>query len=126
LLGNKVRLQLPEAEYTVFYKREGQEVAGLAIEAAGRGGYGGDIVIMIGVDRAAGQMLGVEIVTHGETPGVGALVEGDGFRSQWQGLDARAQVDLRGGGGQIDAITGATFSSRAMIDGTNQMHRRGP
>jgi electron transport complex protein RnfG len=66
-------------------------------------------------------MLGVEIVSHGETPGVGAQVEKEAFRQQWQGLSANEATALRGEGGAIDAITGATFSSRAMVDGTNQV-----
>lgn len=121
LLGNKVNVELGGVTYPVFYTMAGGEVTGMAVEAAGHGGYSGDIVIMIGVDRTNGQMLGVEIVAHGETPGVGAQVEKPGFREQWQGLPADRDAALRSAGGGIDAITGATFSSRAMIDGTNQV-----
>jgi electron transport complex protein RnfG len=121
LLNNKVVVDMGGVSYPVFFTRENDEVTGLAIEAPGHGGYSGDIVIMIGLDRASNEMLGVEIVSHGETPGVGAQVEKEVFRQQWQGLKADQSTALRSEGGAIDAITGATFSSRAMIDGTNQV-----
>ena len=121
LLSNKINVEMGGVSYPVFYKLEDGAVTGLAVEAPGHGGYAGDIVIMIGVDRDTGEMLGVEIVAHGETPGVGAQVEKDAFRDQWRGLPAALPAALLAGGGGIDAISGATFSSRAMIDGTNQV-----
>jgi len=121
LLANKVKLELGEQTYPVFFTQEEGELTGLAVEAPGHGGYAGDIVIMVGLDPRRGTVLGVEIVAHSETPGVGANVEKDSFRSQWQGLDISTHAELKSAGGQVDAITGATYSSRAMIDGTNQV-----
>lgn len=121
LLGNKVVVPVGEAEYPVFFTRENGEVTGLAVEAPGHGGYSGDIVMMVGLDLRTGRGLGVEIVSHGETPGVGARVEEPSFRKQWKGLPLDGPAALRGDGGAIDAISGATYSSHAMIDGTNQV-----
>lgn len=121
LLANKVVIATETADYPVFYLEEGGELRGLAIQAAGHGGYGGDIVMMIGIDVTDDRLLGVEIVSHSETPGLGANVERADFRSQWRDLATAEKVELRQQGGTIDAITGATFSSRAMVDGTNQV-----
>jgi Na+-translocating ferredoxin:NAD+ oxidoreductase subunit G len=121
LLGQKITIAAQRVEYPVFYLREENRVTGLAVEAAGRGGYGGDIVIMIGLDLNTDRILGVEIVSHSETPGLGAQVEKPAFRKQWTGLDLDQSIALRGSGGQVDAISGATFSSAAMIDGTQQI-----
>ena len=121
LLSQKIVISSGEREYPVFFLREEGEVTGLAIEAAGRGGYGGDIVIMIGLDLRTGKMLGVEIVSHSETPGLGAQVEKPSFRKQWRGLGLDTSPSLRSAGGQMDAISGATFSSTAMIEGTKQV-----
>ncbi len=122
LLAEKLSVPVGDLIYPVFYRQEADgEVTGLAIEAAGHGGYSGDIVIMIGMDPRNNQALGVEIVSHSETPGVGAKVELVGFRQQWIGLTLDQPVALSGEGSRIDAITGATFSSRAMVDGTNQV-----
>jgi len=119
LLANKLKVLVGGREYPVFFCREDGRVTGLAIEAAGHGGYGGDIVLMIGIDLVQHKILGVEIVSHSETPGVGAQVERASFRAQWEGLAVDQPVALRTAGGQIDAITGATFSSRAVVAGTN-------
>lgn len=123
LLSEKLQVPVGDQTYSVFYLRDSGQVTGLAIEAAGHGGYGGDIVIMIGLDPRNDRVLGVEIVSHSETPGVGAKVEQDGFRRQWSGLTLDQPVALTGDGGRLDAITGATYSSQAMVEGTNQVVR---
>ncbi len=121
LLTEKLTVPVGDVNYPVFYLRQDGEVTGLAIEAAGKGGYSGDILIMIGLDPRSDRVLGVEIVSHSETPGVGAKVELASFRQQWTGLILDQPLALAGDGGGIDAITGATFSSRAMVDGSNQV-----
>ncbi|HOX25334.1 MAG TPA: FMN-binding protein [Candidatus Krumholzibacteria bacterium] len=121
LLANKLAFRAGGREYPVFYLDDGGQVDRLAVEAAGRGGYGGDVVVMIGLDLARRTLIGVEIVSHHETPGVGARIERESFRAQWTGLALDEPVALRSAGGDLDAISGATFSSRAMVDGTNQV-----
>lgn len=121
MLANKVIIDTDAASYPVFFRTEGGEVTGLAVQAAGRGGYGGDIVLMIGIDRAADRLVGVEIINHSETPGLGANVVKPEFRAQWTGLATSEHVALRSAGGGIDALSGATFSSAAMVEGTNQI-----
>jgi len=107
--------------YSVFYTKSGDDVTGLAIEAPGAGGYAGDIILMVAVDLASDQMTGMEIIQHSETPGVGSRVEKVSFRNQWAGLSVSEPVKLRSQGGQIDAISGATYSSKAVVNGTNQI-----
>ncbi len=119
LLENKVSFSKDGQTYPVFFDDENGKVTGLAVEAAGKGGYGGDIRLMIGINTATMKLAGMEIIQHSETPGVGARVEKEAFRKQWDGLPANETVDLQQNGGKIKAITGATFSSHAVIDGTN-------
>ncbi len=121
LLGQKVNLALDDETIPVFYLEAEGEVAFLAIEAAGKGGYGGDIVVMIGVDLRSEEMIGIEIIQHNETPGVGSKVERESFRNQWQRIPANDPVALRTQGGRIDAISGATYSCKAMVAGTNRI-----
>ncbi len=120
VLANRVVITVGEASYPVFYRRQDGVVVGLAIETHGHGGYGGDIVLLVAVDLPTGKLTGTEIVSHRETPGFGAQIEKAAFRRQWRGLPATTPVALRADGGRVDAISGATFSSRAMIDGTNR------
>ena len=116
LLVNKVSYTSEGRTYPIFYIEDGGEIVGLAVEAPGEGGYGGDIMIMIGVDLRAEKVVGMEIIAHKETPGVGSQVEKASFRRQWNGLSVGEPVSM---GGQIDAISGATYSSRAVVSGTN-------
>jgi electron transport complex protein RnfG len=120
VLGNKVIISAGDQEIPVFFSREDQTVSTLAIEAIGRGGFGGDLKIMVGIDIGAGNMIGMEVVSHSETPGLGARIEETTFRRQWKGLPADDSVALSGEGGTIDAISGATTTSGAAVRGTNE------
>ena len=118
LLSNKVKLDLDGAEVPVFFLRADGTVRYLAVEAAGRGGYGGDIEVMIGLDLETDTVLGLEIIAHSETPGVGANVVKAAFRDQWRGLAIAAPIQL---GRDVDAVSGASYSSHAVVDGTNRI-----
>lgn len=118
LLRNKINFTAEGHTYPVFFLSEEGQVKGLAVEAAGTGGYGGDILLMVGIDFETDKIIGMEIIQHSETPGVGSKVEKAGFRKQWQGLPIGAPVRF-GQGGDIDAISGATYSSKAVVTGTN-------
>lgn len=80
-------------------------------------GYGGIIVVKTGVDRK-GRITRVKILQHNETPGLGAKITQEGFLRQFAGKE-QASLRLRKDNpeGTIDAITGATISSRAVTDG---------
>lgn len=120
VLGNKVLIKAGEQEVPVFFTMEGDSVSTLAVEAVGKGGYGGDLKIMVGIDLGAGNMTGMEVVSHSETPGLGARIEETTFRNQWQGLPAEKDLALTDEGGSIDAISGATSTSGAAVRGTNE------
>jgi len=121
LLNNKIKLTIDEETYPIFYTRQNGTISGLAVEAPGHGGYGGDVFIMIGIDLETESLLGMEIVRHSETPGVGSQIEKESFRKQWKNIPVPQKMGLRSDGGTIDAISGATYSSRAVMDGTNRI-----
>ena len=119
VLGNKVVITDELGDVPVFFVKENDEVSRLAVEAIGRGGYGGDLVIMIGIDLVNDRLTGMETVSHSETPGLGARIEEPAFRRQWQGLPLNQPVAITADGGTIDAISGASTTSRAAAGGTN-------
>lgn len=119
VLGNKVVITDELGDVPVFFVKENDQVSRLAVEAIGRGGYGGDLVIMIGIDLVNDRLTGMETVSHSETPGLGARIEEPGFRRQWQGLPLNQPVAITADGGTIDAISGASTTSRAAASGTN-------
>jgi len=120
ILSNKLVIESPEGSAMIFYTMESGEVNGLAIETIGKGGYGGDIALMLGVNLQSNQLLGLEIIKHQETPGIGAQIEKTAFRNQWSKKPANDPVRLIADGGTIDGISGATYSTKAVMDGTQK------
>ncbi|RKY02334.1 hypothetical protein DRP77_08115 [Candidatus Poribacteria bacterium] len=85
-------------------EKDGREVYAALISVKG---YQGAIRMLIGFDPGASEILGVEILEHAETPGLGSRIEGESFLSQFKGK-------LKP---KYDTITGATISSSAVIRG---------
>jgi len=99
-------------ENEVYHILEDGQEAGYAFIASGSG-YGGQISIMVGLDGDL-TIKDVSIISHTETPGLGSRVTEEDFTSQFEGL-ALQDIALSKNGGQIDAITGATISSEAVV-----------
>ena len=94
--------------------------AGYAVEVT-PGGFDNTITMMVGVDTE-GKVLGISIIKHTETAGLGAVAAagtpaGESFRGQFVG--ASGSVSVTKDGGAMDAITGATITSRAICAGVN-------
>ena len=84
-------------------------------------GFDNTITMMVGVDKA-GNVLGIDVISHTETAGLGAVADagtpaGIAFREQFIGDSG--SVSVTKDGGQMDAITGATITSRAICAGVN-------
>lgn len=84
-------------------------------------GFDGEITMMVGVDTE-GKVLGISIISHTETAGLGAVAaadnaKGQAFREQFIGMSGELAVSKDGG--EVDAITGATITSRAVTEGVN-------
>lgn len=93
---------------------------GYAIEVT-PGGFDNTIAMMVGVDFE-GNILGIDIIKHTETAGLGAVADaetpaGQNFRAQFVGMSGSVAVTKDGG--TLDAITGATITSRAVCAGVN-------
>ena len=90
-----------------------------AVEVAPNG-FGGAITMMVGITD--GKVVGISIISHAETPGLGAVAgantdKGVSFRDQFAGLIAG--ITIGDGDNQIDSLSGATISSQAIVDGVN-------
>ena len=96
--------------YTIY--SDGASV-GYAFLAVGKG-YGGEISILVGLEDET-TIKGITIISQSETPGLGSRIAESSFASRFAGVNI-GEVALKQEGGQIDAITGATISSRAVID----------
>lgn len=87
---------------------------GQAFMAEGAG-YGGPIDILVGLEKD-NTLRGIRIISQKETPGLGAKITDAAFLDQFAGLHVRG-LALAKEGGTIDAITGATISSSAVVEG---------
>ena len=108
------------ADATGIVSKVYQGANGYAVEV-GPGGFDNTITMMVGVDNE-GKVLGISVVSHTETAGLGAVADADtpkgiAFREQFVG--ASGAVSVTKDGGTMDAITGATITSRAICVGVN-------
>jgi electron transport complex protein RnfG len=100
-------------------KREGKVIGVAFIQEAE--GYGGTIKVMMGVSPKE-ELLGIDIVGHLETPGLGAKIDEDKFKNQFFKdkrkipLTIDSKIEVIKDGGEIEGITGATISSRGVCE----------
>jgi electron transport complex protein RnfG len=96
------------------------EPRGIAFETSGKG-YGGDVGLMVGIDVQENKLLGVGVTTHAETPGMGAKAQTDpSFAAQFRDISLEDPINVNQDGGTINAISGATITSRAVCAATNE------
>ena len=100
--------------------RRGGATVALLLNVVAPDGYGGPIHLLVAVD-AQGRVLGVRVLEHHETPGLGDPI--DERRSDWiRGFDGRSLTDpptarwqVRRDGGEFEQFTGATITPRAVV-----------
>lgn len=102
--------KLKEDIYVIY---NNEKVIGYAYLAQGKG-YGGTIEILVGLEDET-TIKGISIITHSESPGLGSRITEDNYLNQYNGIKIQ-DSELSANGGKIDAITGATISSRAVVD----------
>ena len=101
--------------YNLAYDELGNTV-GCAINVAPVG-FGGPIAIKVGFD-VNGVIWNTKVLSQAETPGLGAKCVESSFSDQFKGLDpAQKNLAVKKDGGDVDAITASTITSRAYADG---------
>lgn len=119
LLKDTVPLAGPEGEVTVYRARRAGRVDAVVFQVVGYG-YAGRIVCMMGVDKD-GRLLGVRVIKHAETPGLGDKIEpakGDwihGFVGKYLGDPPEEKFAVKKDGGVFDQFAGATITPRAVV-----------
>ena len=102
-------------EYNLAYDELGNTV-GCAINVAPVG-FGGPIAIKVGFD-VNGVIWNTKVLSQAETPGLGAKCTEASFSEQFKGFDpAQKKLSVKKDGGDVDAITASTITSRAYADG---------
>ena len=103
-------------EYCNALASDGSAV-GFAVTSTGKGGYGGDIKLMVGVDKD-GKVTKVSVLEQEETASIGGkLMSQESFLNRFIGISGSAALTKNGG--SIDAVSGATKSSTGLTDAVN-------
>jgi Na+-transporting NADH:ubiquinone oxidoreductase subunit C len=124
------RIEVKDKSIYVGYLEDGQTIRGFAFPVGGPG-FWGPISGMIAVDSTATKVLGISFYRHSETPGLGARITERWFARQFEGLQIHPveknkkifYLKPQGTGGapnELDAVTGATGTSRAVEAFVNQ------
>ena len=111
---DRFKLTDGEVERSFFVGIFDGEAKAVALESFGKG-YGGDVGLMVGINVTDDSIVAVGVTTHAETPGMGARAKDEpDFGAQLKGLSANDAVKVTNDGGAINAISGATITSRAV------------
>jgi H+/Na+-translocating ferredoxin:NAD+ oxidoreductase subunit G len=103
-----------DIEKSIFVGKFDGKANTIAFEGFGKG-YGGDIGVMVAFNVENDKLIGAAVTVHSETPGLGANAkEKPALVSQFTGLSVDESVSVTKDGGPINAISGATITSRAV------------
>ena len=100
------------------YKADG---GGWVFDVTSTQGYHGDVELMVGI-TADGKVAGIQTVMSNETEGIGSQAISEDYYKNFKGLDATGSLTVEEGSGDakhIDAVSGATFASKAVADCVN-------
>ena len=120
-------LTIDEMPIKVYTAKQGEEVVGYAVESMTKKGFSGVVKLMVGF-LPDGTVNNVNVLQQAETPGLGTKMcdEGNPLLGsiQYQKLEEKKLVDgklaVTKDGGDVDALTAATISSRAYVDAVNR------
>jgi len=114
---DRFKIQDGEVERSFFVGKFDGKKDELAFESSGKG-FGGDIGLMVGVNLDTDKIISVGVTTHSETPGVGSRAKTDpDFVAQFAGRPLIETFKVKTDGGKVDALSGATVTSRGVADG---------
>lgn len=123
-MADKMVQDIDGSVVTVYTATKGGENVGYAIETFSNNGFSGEIRVMVGL-LSDGTIYKVETLSHNETPGLGDKMESgkSDFSAQFAGKNpGSANIKVKKDGGDIDAITAATISSRAFVDAVERAY----
>lgn len=114
-----------EMVYVIYQTQDAQKKdLGAAVEST-TGGFGGNLKVLVGFDPE-GKILGYTLLEHAETPGLGAKADKwfqKGEKGDIIGSNPAEELVVKKDGGQVDAITASTITSRAFLLAVNNAYK---
>ena len=108
-------------DFIVYPAKKGEEWVGSAVESKAMG-FGGELKVLVGFD-AEGKIYNYSLLAHAETPGLGSKAADwfkEGNKGSIKGLSpGEGELKVSKDGGQVDAITASTITSRAFLNAVN-------
>lgn len=115
----KSELEDAELPFHLAYDSDNNFI-GAAVETFTNKGFSGNISLMVGI-LADGTVNNISVLQHAETPGLGSKMSEPSFKDQFNNKNANSfNFNVKKDGGDVDAITAATISSRAFCDAVNR------
>ncbi|MCK9109290.1 electron transport complex subunit RsxG [Haemophilus influenzae] len=109
----------------IYFAKKDGNVSAYAYETTAPDGYSGDIRLLVGLDPK-GEVLGVRVIEHHETPGLGDKIERRisnwilGFTNQQINEHNLSEWAVKKDGGKFDQFSGATITPRAVVNQTKR------
>lgn len=100
---------------TFFVVKQDGKIIAVATEGRSKNGYAGDVVLMVGMS-GDGKLVNYEVLSAMETPGLGTKIAANAFKNPLKGRALDGSWKVKKDGGEVDAVTAATISSRAALD----------
>ena len=108
-------------DFIIYPAKNGDQWVGTAVEAKSMG-FGGELKVLVGFD-AEGKIYNYSLLSHAETPGLGSKAADwfkEGNKGSINGMNPGEQpLTVSKDGGQVDAITASTITSRAFLNAVN-------
>lgn len=118
------RITIGKNGIELYPARQGNKISSIAVKTYSNNAFSGKIELIVGF-KLDGTINGYKIIEQKETPGLGSKITEQKFMSQFQGMNPSSnQFKVKQDGGEIDAITSATISSRAVIDAINRAYNK--
>ncbi len=119
-VADRFKIQDGDIERTVFIGVFDGKANTVVLESEGNG-YGGKVGLVVAINTEDQLLAGVGVTTHTETPGLGGEAKASpDFAAQFKGKTIDKPILVTGDGGDINALGGATITSRAVCKGTMQ------
>lgn len=114
-------LTIDEMPIVVYTAKSGDAVVGYAVESMTKQGFSGVVKLMVGF-LPDGTVNNINVLQQAETPGLGTKMcdEGNPLIASIQHRILDKQLAVKKDGGDVDALTAATISSRAYVDAVNR------
>ena len=113
-LNDRFKIKDDDHEITFFVGEFDGKRNTVAFEVFGKG-FGGDIGVMVAINVDTDKIAGIAVTTNSETPGMGSRAKTDpSFSAQFKGMPVKDSYRVKADGGDVDALSGATITSRGV------------